>query len=192
MIAIINYNAGNTRSVENAITRLGYNCKITNNAEEIARASKVIFPGVGEARSAMQVLKSTGLDELLPKLNQPVLGICLGMQLMCNYSEEGNTTGLGIFPIKVNRFKATERVPHMGWNTLSNLESPLFNGITEKDDFYFVHSYKAELSPFTVAACHYIEPFSAALNRANFYATQFHPEKSGDMGTQLLKNFIEL
>lgn len=192
MIAIINYNAGNTRSVENAITRLGYNCKITNNAEEIAGASKVIFPGVGEARSAMQVLKSTGLDELLPKLNQPVLGICLGMQLMCNYSEEGNTTGLGIFPIKVNRFKATERVPHMGWNTLSNLESPLFNGITEKDDFYFVHSYKAELSPFTVAACHYIEPFSAALNRANFYATQFHPEKSGDMGTQLLKNFIEL
>lgn len=192
MIAIINYNAGNTRSVENAITRLGYNCKITNNAEEIAGASKVIFPGVGEARSAMQVLKSTGLDELLPKLNQPVLGICLGMQLMCNYSEEGNTTGLGIFPIKVNRFKATERVPHMGWNTLSNLESPLFNGITEKDDFYFVHSYKAELSPFTVAACHYIEPFSAALNRANFYATQFHPEKSGDIGTQLLKNFIEL
>lgn len=192
MIAIINYNAGNTRSVENAITRLGYNCKITNNAEEIARASKVIFPGVGEARSAMQVLKSTGLDELLPKLNQPVLGICLGMQLMCNHSEEGNTTGLGIFPIKVNRFKATERVPHMGWNTLSNLESPLFNGITEKDDFYFVHSYKAELSPFTVAACHYIEPFSAALNRANFYATQFHPEKSGDIGTQLLKNFIEL
>lgn len=192
MIAIINYNAGNTRSVENAITRLGYNCKITNNAEEIAGASKVIFPGVGEARSAMQVLKSTGLDELLPKLNQPVLGICLGMQLMCNHSEEGNTTGLGIFPIKVNRFKATERVPHMGWNTLSNLESPLFNGITEKDDFYFVHSYKAELSPFTVAACHYIEPFSAALNRANFYATQFHPEKSGDMGTQLLKNFIEL
>ncbi|TNE31380.1 MAG: imidazole glycerol phosphate synthase subunit HisH [Bacteroidetes bacterium] len=192
MIAIINYNAGNTRSVENALSRLGYTCTITSSLEELQTASKVIFPGVGEARSAMKVLKDTGIDKLLPTLTQPVLGICLGMQLMCDYSEEGNTRGLGIFPIVVRHFPPSQRVPHMGWNTMSNFQSPLFTGITESDDFYFVHSYKADVSPYTIATCNYIEPFSAAINKNNFYATQFHPEKSGDVGMQLLKNFIEL
>lgn len=192
MIAIINYNAGNTRSVENALSRLGYTCTITSSLQELQTASKVIFPGVGEARSAMKVLKDTGIDKLLPTLTQPVLGICLGMQLMCDYSEEGNTRGLGIFPIAVRHFPPSQRVPHMGWNTMSNFQSPLFTDITESDDFYFVHSYKADVSPYTIATCDYIEPFSAAINKNNFYATQFHPEKSGDVGMQLLKNFIEL
>lgn len=192
MIAIIEYNAGNTKSVENAIQHLGYNCCVTRDLSVIQGADKVIFPGVGEASSAMNHLVRTGIDKLLPELSQPVLGICLGMQLMCAYSEEGMTRGLGIFPINVEQFPADARVPHMGWNNLSNLKSALFSEVNERDDVYFVHSYRAPLSDYTIATCDYITPFSAALKKNNFYATQFHPEKSGEVGMQILENFLAI
>lgn len=192
MIAIIKYNAGNTQSVENAVRRLGYNCIITNDAAEIIKADKVIFPGVGEAASAMKYLKDKNLDKLLPNLKQPVLGICLGMQLMCRFSEEGNTQGLGIFDIEVKKFPPAEKVPHMGWNNLKNLKGLVFKSITPEDDVYFVHSYYAELSQYTSAECDYIVRYSAALQKDNFYAMQFHTEKSGVVGEQILKNFLEL
>lgn len=192
MIAIIKYNAGNIKSVENALLRLGYECIVTDNKSEILRAEKVIFPGVGEASSAMKYIKEKQLDQIIPLLEQPVLGICLGLQLMCKHSEEGNTNGLGIFDTTVKKFPPKEIVPHMGWNNSSKYKGELFNGINSNADFFFVHSYYAERCEETIAVCDYILPFSAALQKNNFYAVQFHPEKSATIGAQLLKNFITL
>ena len=192
MIAIVKYNAGNIRSVQNTLNRLGYNCFITDNADDLRNADKVIFPGVGEANSAMKYLKNNGLDELIKSLEQPILGICLGLQLMCEYSEEGDTSCLGIFPNIVKRFQGDAIVPHMGWNNLMSQKGILFNGIEANDDLYFVHSYFAELSDYTSAVCNYIQPFSAAIEKKNFYATQFHPEKSADIGSRILQNFLAL
>lgn len=192
MIAIIKYNAGNVKSVENAILRLGYECIITDKESEILRAEKVIFPGVGEASSAMKYLKEKKLDQIIPVLQQPVLGICLGLQLMCNYSEEANTIGLGIFDTTVKKFPPKEIVPHMGWNNSSQLKGELFRDINSDADFFYVHSYYAEWCEETIGVCDYILPFSAALQKNNFYAVQFHPEKSALIGSQLLKNFISL
>lgn len=192
MIAIIKYNGGNVNSVQNALNRLDEKSIITDDFELIQKADKVIFPGVGEASSTMKLLKEKGLDQLIPKLTQPVLGICLGMQLMCGNNEEGNTTGMGIFDINVKKFPSENIVPHMGWNTISDLKSSLFSEISEEDDFYFVHSYYCELSDFTTSVCDYILPFSATLEKDNFFATQFHPEKSGKIGNELLKNFLKI
>lgn len=192
MIAIIKYNAGNIMSVENAINRLGYNCIVTDDPEQIKIADKVIFPGVGEASSAMHYLKEKKLDQLIKSLKQPVLGVCLGQQLMCTYSEEGNTACMGVFETQVKKFPPKELVPHMGWNNLQNLKGDLFKGVSESDNVYFVHSYYAEVCENTTAICDYILPFSAAMQKNNFYATQFHPEKSADVGTVILKNFLEI
>ena len=192
MIAILKYNAGNVTSVENAIKNLGYEVVITDDFEKLKRADKVIFPGVGEASSAMKYLREKGLDKVLKNLKQPVLGICLGMQLMCKSSEEGKTQGLGIFDTKVLKFPANGIVPQMGWNNFTSVKSELFQGIEIEDNCYFVHSYYAEICAETIAINDYILPFSAALQRDNFYSTQFHPEKSGDIGHRILKNFLEL
>ncbi len=192
MIAIIKYNAGNVQSVQNAVNRLGYPCIVTNNEEDILAADKVIFPGVGEANSAMHYLKSINLHTLIPKLKQPVLGICLGLQLMCTGTEEGCTTGMSIFDTVVKKFPPKEIVPHMGWNTVTQIKTELFDEINETNDFFYVHSYYAELCQHTIAVCNYINPFSAALQKDNFYAVQFHPEKSATTGAQLLKNFLNL
>jgi len=192
MIAIIKYNAGNIRSVQNGLSRLGYRSVITDNKNEIKNADKVIFPGVGEAGSAMKYLRERELDKLILSLNQPVLGICLGLQLLCRYSDEGNTDGLKIFDTDVRRFPQTDIVPHMGWNSFSWVKGPLFKGILNDMDVYYVHGYYAELCEQTVAACNYILPFSAAMQSHNFYATQFHPEKSAGTGERILKNFLEL
>ena len=192
MIAIIDYNAGNISSVKNALDRLGYSSIITNNEDEIRNADKVIFPGVGEASSAMNYLKNRGLDEFIPTLKQPFLGICLGMQLMCTSSEEGDTKCLGIFDTQVKLFPPIEKVPHMGWNNLLELKGDLFKNIQASDDVYFVHSYYAELCENTSSQCDYILPFSATLQKNNFYATQFHPEKSANIGEQILLNFLQL
>jgi glutamine amidotransferase len=192
MIAIIDYNAGNISSVQNALTRLGYDSIITRDKNEILAAEKVILPGVGEASSAMKYLKEYELDTLIKELKQPFLGICLGMQLMCQSSEEGNTSCLGIFDAKVLLFPPTEKVPHMGWNDLTSLKGELLDKVNPIEDVYFVHSYYVELSEETCAQCDYILPFSAALQKDNFYATQFHPEKSADVGEQILTNFLEL
>lgn len=192
MIAIIDYQAGNIFSVKHAIERLGYSCVITNNATLIKQADKVVFPGVGEAGSSMKILKEKGLDQLIPKLTQPFLGICLGQQLMCRHSEESNVEGLGIFEATVKRFPPEDVVPHMGWNNLRNLSLQLFNGLSEVDDFYFVHSYYCSLSVHTAAVCDYILPFSAAMQKDNFFATQFHPEKSAAAGNIILQNFLRL
>ncbi|RLJ32476.1 glutamine amidotransferase [Chryseobacterium sp. 7] len=192
MIAIIKYNGGNVNSVQNALNRLNVDSVITDDPEQILKADKVIFPGVGEASSTMKLLKERALDLLIPSLKQPVLGICLGMQLMCKGNEEGDTEGMGIFDIKVRKFPAKDIVPHMGWNTLSEQKSPLFSGIEKNNDVYFVHSYYCELSDFTTSVCDYILPFSASLQKDNFFAVQFHPEKSGIVGNQIVKNFINL
>lgn len=192
MIAIVKYNAGNVASVQNSLTRLGVESVVTDDADELKVAEKVIFPGVGEASSAMKYLKDRNLDEVIRSLKQPVLGICLGQQLMCAFSEEGNVNCLGIFKTMVKKFPPTDLVPQMGWNSLTQLSGPLFQGINESDDVYFVHSYYAELCDNTVATCNYILPFSAALQKDNFYATQFHPEKSGSVGEQILMNFLKL
>lgn len=191
-VAIIKYNAGNIASVMNALNRLGYESELTDDAEILTKAEKVIFPGVGEASSAMNYLKERGLDETIRNLKQPFLGICLGQQLMCAFSEEGNVNCLGIFKTIVKKFPPVDLVPQMGWNSLTQLSGPLFNDINESDDVYFVHSYYAEICENTVAACNYILPFSAALQKDNFYATQFHPEKSGKVGEQILMNFLRL
>jgi len=192
MIAIIKYNAGNIRSVQNALKRLGYSCIITNDKNEIAGADKVILPGVGEAGSAMRNLKEKELDKLILSLKQPVLGICLGLQLMCRHSEEGDTVCMGIFDSGVLRFPQVDTVPHMGWNNFFSLKGVLFEGISTDDNVYYVHSYYPEISSCTTAVCDYILPFSAAMQKDNFFATQFHPEKSAGTGERILKNFLEI
>ncbi|MDA3860452.1 MAG: imidazole glycerol phosphate synthase subunit HisH [Melioribacteraceae bacterium] len=191
-IVIIKYNAGNVYSVSSALKRLGYDTVITSDLDEIRSADKVIFPGVGEASSAMEYLKETKLDKLIPELKQPFLGVCLGLQLLCKYSEEGNTKCLSVFDENVKRFPPKEKVPHMGWNSIKFSDSKLFDNVVNNSFVYFVHSYFAELSEFTIAETNYIETFSSALKKDNFYALQFHPEKSGKIGEEILKNFIEL
>ncbi len=195
MVAIIQYNAGNIRSVMNALNRFGVECILTDSPEKIRCADKVIFPGVGEASSAMAYLRERQLDRLIQSLKQPFLGICLGLQLMCSHSEEGDTQGLGIFKEKVKRFPPADKVPHIGWNNFKEIkktEGNLFNGLNLESDMYFVHSYFAECGSETIATTEYILPFSAALKKENFYAVQFHPEKSASAGQQLLKNFLSL
>lgn len=197
-IVIIKYNAGNIESVNNALNRLGVKAEITADQEKIRTADKVIFPGVGEASTTMEYLRKHGLDKLIVSLKQPVLGICLGLQLMCSHSEENDTKCLGIFDEKVLRFTPNPgeefitKVPHMGWNSISNLKSRIFSAETQNQYVYFVHSYFAGLGEHTVATCNYINHFSAALQKDNFYATQFHPEKSGAVGAKILENFINL
>lgn len=191
-IAIVQYNAGNTRSVYCALKRLGVSPVVTDDPGKLKRADRVIFPGVGEAKSAMDYLRVRELDQVILSLTRPFLGICLGMQLMCRKSEEHKTVTLGLFSEEVRKFPPGEKVPHMGWNTLENLSSPLFRGIPEGTFVYFVHSYFASIGESTIAdSCHTIS-FSAALNRNNFYGTQFHPEKSGRAGEAILKNFLSL
>jgi glutamine amidotransferase len=175
-----------------AIERLGYKAVLSNNPDEIKAADKVIFPGVGEASYAMKMLQESGLDTLIPTLKQPVFGICLGMQLMCNHSEEGDTKGLGIFDVDVVKFSSKVKVPQMGWNTIYNLKSDLFKGIAENEYMYLVHSYYAPLCAETIATTNYELEYSSALENDNFYGTQFHPEKSGDIGEQILTNFLKL
>ena len=196
-VAIIKYNAGNIQSVNFALQRLGVEADITANPEDIRHADKVIFPGVGEASSTMSYLRQSGLDKVIRELKQPVLGICLGLQLMCGYSEEGDTECLGIFNEKVFRFQHPSssvawKVPHMGWNTLGEVRGPLFSREMEGSYLYFVHSFYAEIGPDTAAVTDYILPFSSALQRDNFYATQFHPEKSGAIGSAVLQKFLSL
>ena len=191
-IVIINYGAGNIQSILFAIERLGYTAVLTNNPEEIKAADKVIFPGVGEASYAMKMLKESGLDTLIPTLKQPVLGICLGMQLMCNHSEEGDTKGLGIFDVDVIKFTPKVKVPQMGWNIIYNLKSDLFKDVAEKEYMYLVHSFYAPICADTIATTDYEVEYSSALENNNFYGTQFHPEKSGDVGEKILGNFLKL
>ncbi|APA00548.1 imidazole glycerol phosphate synthase subunit HisH [Flavobacterium commune] len=191
-IVIINYGAGNIQSILFAIERLGYSAVLTNNPEEIKAADKVIFPGVGEASYAMKMLKESGLDTLIPTLKQPVLGICLGMQLMCKHTQEGDTTGLGIFDVDVIKFTPKVKVPQMGWNQIYNLKSGLFEGITENEYMYLVHSFYAPLCDEAIATTNYEVEYASALENNNFYGTQFHPEKSGDVGEKILGNFLKL
>jgi glutamine amidotransferase len=192
MVAIIDYGAGNTKSLQFALERLGASHVLTSDAEKIKQAKRVIFPGQGAAGSAMNKLIDTGLDQLIPTLKQPLLGICLGMQLLCEYSEEGGVEGLGIIKGSVKRFGGTVKVPQMGWNSIHDPKSPLFEGINEGDYMYLVHSYYVPLCKETVATSHYNGPYSVALQKANFYGVQFHPEKSSRKGQLLLQNFLKL
>lgn len=194
MIAIIDYKMGNLRSVENALKRLGAEFVVTAEADVIKRADKVLLPGVGNAAEAMENLRQANLVEVIRSLRRPVLGICVGMQVMCRHSEEGDAKCLGIFDAKVRRFEPTteEKVPHMGWNSIGNLESKLFKGINGGEMVYFVHSYYPELCPDTIATTRHGVMFSAALKYENFYGTQFHPEKSGDVGERIIANFLKL
>ena len=194
-VAIIKYNAGNIYSVSYALKRLGIEATITADPELLHKADKVIFPGVGEAQTTMEYLKEHKLDSIIKDLKQPVLGVCLGMQLMCRYSEEGNADCLGIFDTDVKRFipqKHEDKVPHMGWNTITNTKEGLFNKQLENQFVYFVHSFYVPVNEFTAATTDYIHPFSASLHKDNFYATQFHPEKSGQVGEVILNNFLNL
>jgi glutamine amidotransferase len=191
-IVIIKYNAGNIRSVDFALKRIGVNAEITDDKEKIRSADKVIFPGVGAAGNTMKFLIDKGMDSLLKDLKQPLLGICLGQQLMCDWSEEGDTKCIGIFNQPVVKFPPKDKVPHMGWNQLIKPTGALFNGVEEGEYVYFVHSYYVPLCESTAAQCNYIQPFSASLQKDNFYATQFHPEKSGLSGRRILENFISL
>lgn len=191
-LVIINYGAGNIQSIKFAFKRLGYEAVLSDSPREIIQADKVIFPGVGEASSAMRKLRNSGLEELIPKLSQPVLGICLGMQLMCSSSEEGPTAGLGIFDTEVVRFNREVKVPQIGWNEISNLKTALFDGVNEHSHIYLVHSFYAPLCQETVATTDYGIRYSAALHKGNFYGVQFHPEKSGGVGEQILRNFLNL
>lgn len=192
MIAIIKYNAGNIGSLKNALDQIGCESVISDDPTVIKKADKVIFPGVGEASSAMKYLKEKELDKTILSLTQPMLGICLGLQLMCKYTEEGQTECLGIFENKVKKFPPKAKVPHIGWNNFSSVNGMLFDGIDNSDDVYYVHSYFANLSKQTIATCNYIQTFSAAIQYKNFYATQFHPEKSAKIGFKILKNFLQL
>lgn len=192
MVAVIKYNAGNIGSVVNALNRLGVDSMLTDDPIELIDATQVIFPGVGEASTAMRYLKERELDKVIKSLTQPFLGICLGMQLMCDYSEENNTECLGIFDESVGKFPASQPVPHMGWNNFISHSGPLFEGISTVDNMYFVHSYFVEVGQDSVATTDYILPFSSALQKDNFYGVQFHPEKSAEVGQQLLKNFLAL
>lgn len=189
---IINYGAGNIQSIKFALQRLGVEAILSNDVDEIRNADKVIFPGVGEASSAMKKLCESKLDTIIPTLTQPVLGICLGMQLMCNTSEEGNTKGLGIFDTEVVRFSENVKVPQIGWNIIQNLESPLFEGIRENEYMYLVHSYYAKKSSETIAKSEYDLEYASALQKDNFYGVQFHPEKSSKAGSKILENFLKL
>jgi imidazole glycerol-phosphate synthase subunit HisH len=191
-VTIIDYGAGNIQSIQFAFQRLGVNAKLSNSVQEIQNADKVIFPGVGEASQAMEMLKKSKLDLLIPTLKQDVLGICLGMQLLCKHSEEGNTKGLGVFDVDVKRFSNAVKVPHMGWNTIQNLQSNLLKEIPENIFMYSVHSYYASIGTQTIASSEYELEFSAALQSDNFYGVQFHPEKSSKDGAQLLQNFLNL
>ena len=194
-IAIIKYNAGNIRSVLYALERIGHTAIVTDNADEIRNADKVIFPGVGEASTAMNYLKERNLDKLICSLTQPVLGICLGMQLMCKYSEENDTECLGIFDETVRNFKVESlklKVPQIGWNSIYDLKTDLFKKVTENSYCYFVHGYYAAKGEHTIATTNYVQPYSSALHKNNFYGVQFHPEKSATGGERILKNFIEL
>ena len=191
-IVIINYGAGNIQSIQFSLQRLGYEGILSNNIDEIQSADKVIFPGVGEASSAMKKLRDSVLDKIIPNLKQPVLGICLGMQLMCNSSEEGNTKGLGIFDIDIIKFSNKVKVPQMGWNNIYNLKSSLFAGISENEYMYLVHSFYAPKCAEAIAFTNYETEYSSALQKNNFYGVQFHPEKSGKIGEQILFNFLNL
>lgn len=193
-VALVKYNAGNIQSVLYALERIGITAMVTDDHEQIRSADKVLFPGVGEARSAMESLQEKNLDQLIKELKQPVLGICVGMQLLCVSSEERDTAGLGIFDVKVKRFPPAPslKIPQIGWNTINNLRSKLFAGLKEDSYIYYVHSYYAELSEWTIATSEYGIAYSAALNKDNFYGVQFHTEKSADAGEQILRNFIEL
>ncbi|MFD2518795.1 imidazole glycerol phosphate synthase subunit HisH [Salinimicrobium flavum] len=191
-VVIIDYGAGNIQSIKFSLERLGYDGILSQDAEEIKAADKVIFPGVGEASSAMKKLKSTGLDKIIPQLKQPVLGICLGMQLMCKRSEEGDTEGLGIFDVDVIHFEKKLKVPHIGWNRIKDLKTDLFEGITEQEYVYLVHSYYAPVCAETIAKCDYGVNYSSALKKDNFYGVQFHPEKSSEAGEKILQNFLKL
>ena len=191
-LVIIDYGAGNIKSIQFAFKRLGYDAVLSNCPDTILSADKVIFPGVGEASNAMSKLKETGLDKLIPNLKQPVLGICLGMQLLCNHSDEGNTKGLGVFDVNIKRFSNVVKVPQMGWNTISNLKSDLFKGIKENEYMYLVHSYYAEQCKEVIATTNYETTYATALQHENFYGVQFHPEKSSVAGAQILKNFLAI
>jgi len=191
-IVIVRYNAGNVLSVKLALKRLGHTAVISDEPDELRAADRVIFPGQGEALSAMRYLREKGLDEVLRKLQQPVLGICLGLQLMAESSEENNAPGLGLIPGRVRRFPDTGKVPHMGWNNIRRLRGPLFDGVPENSYVYFVHGYYMECNPFMTAEGHYLCPFAAAVQKDNFYAVQFHPEKSAATGERILHNFLTL
>jgi len=191
-IAIIDYGAGNVQSVQFALNRLGFEGILSAAPEFILSADKVIFPGVGAANSAMKKLRESGLDEIIPSLKQPVLGICLGMQLLCNYSEEGDTDGLGIFDVAVKKFPADHKIPQMGWNTIYNLKLPLFEGISENEYVYLVHSFYVEKIKNAIATTNYGLEYASALRKNNFFGVQFHPEKSGKTGEKILGNFLKI
>ena len=191
-LVIINYGAGNIKSIQFAFKRLGINASLSNTPDEIRKADKIIFPGVGEASSAMKMLSESNLDKLIPNLKQPVLGICLGMQLLCNKTEEGNTKGLGIFKTEVKKFSNNVKVPQMGWNTITNLKSKLFHNIDDNNYMYLVHSYYAEQCAEAIATTNYDIEYASALHHKNFYGVQFHPEKSSKAGEQILMNFLNL
>lgn len=194
-VAIVKYNAGNIYSVVHALKRLGVEPMLTDRAEELQSADRVLFPGQGEARNTMAYLRQHRLDEVIRGLKQPVLGICIGQQLLCRHSEEGDVDCLGIFDTDVVRFRPQrheDKVPHMGWNTLESMQGPLFRGCPEQSFAYFVHSFYVPVNPYTTATTPYVVPFSAALRKDNFFATQFHPEKSGSTGERILQNFLDL
>ncbi|NIS38926.1 imidazole glycerol phosphate synthase subunit HisH [Candidatus Saccharibacteria bacterium] len=191
-VAVLKYNAGNIHSMRIALRRLGIEPVVTDDPNLLAEADKVIFPGVGEASSAMRYLQARELDKVLKNFNKPLLGICLGLQLMCRYSEENDTRCLEIFDTAVRKFPPKDKVPHMGWNSIHQLKGALFQEVNEGEFVYFVHSYYAEFDGYTASVSNYIVPFSASLNKSNYFAVQFHPEKSGAVGEQILKNFLNL
>lgn len=194
-VAIVKYNAGNIRSVVNALHRCGVEAVLTDEVETLMSADKVIFPGQGEARTTMTYLRQHRLDEVIRNLRQPVLGICIGMQLLCRHSEEEDTDCLGVFDVDVVKFRPTlheDKVPQMGWNTIEGMKSDLFKGLSKEEFVYFVHSFYAPLCDDTIATTNYVQPYSSALHRGNFYATQFHPEKSGAVGERIIRNFLEM